>query len=82
MNRNFIPVRNNEGLVRDPRSNAIISTDDNKYKQAKLRKEAQKRQMRLEQKVSLLEYENRNLRQMIDNLMNEMVDIKRKIGIE
>lgn len=66
---NLMKVTGHEGLSRDPRSSAIISTDSNKYKQARARKEAATRQQKLEQRILVLEHKLIEVTKKLDAIM-------------
>ena len=63
---NFIPVKDNNDLVRDPNTDQIINTNRNAYQQYVNRREKRK----IEKKKSL------NVEEDIANLKNELSEIK------
>ena len=66
MKRNYISVENRPDLVRDPKSGAILSINKNDIEKARrakqLRRDTEKQQVQL--------------REDVDNLKNELNDIK------
>ena len=63
---NFIPVKDNNDLVRDPNTDQIINTNRNAYQQYVNRREKRK----IEKEKSL------NVEEDIANLKNELSEIK------
>ena len=63
---NFIPVKDNNDLVRDPNTDQIINTNQSAYQQYVTRREKRK----LEREKSL------NVEEDIANLKNELGEIK------
>ena len=63
---NFIPVKDNTDLVRDPNTDQIINTNQSAYQQYVTRREKRK----LEREKSL------NVEEDIANLKNELGEIK------
>lgn len=67
MNINF---ENRNDIVRDPYSKAILSTDKAAYNAAKVRKEQQKRYIKLENDVKQMKSEMSNISSMLKELLN------------
>jgi hypothetical protein len=67
MNRNYVPVEDKPGLVRDIRSGAVISIN-NSDEIAKAQRAKQARRDQIKQQAQL--------REDVDNLKNDVQDIK------
>lgn len=65
-----LKVKDNPGLQRDVKSNGILNTDDNAYKQYLLNKSKNKK----------IEEEKRNTQERINNLENELKQLKTGIA--